>query len=179
MRRRLGPVWSTDGMSGPRARRSWSARLAGLGLVVVLGTGCTQSPKIASGNLAAAKLHILTLVNQTGVALGTTAEFTPARTADALPCYKKAFGYTVKHLDANQAEVPLPIKVNGDGTGAALLSRVERYWRSRGYTIDRSGMSDKHYPKLRAHAGDNLLVATGYVTLPQINLYGVTPCVRS
>ena len=169
-------------MSVPRSLRnrgSWSARLAGLGLVVVLGTGCTQNPKIGSGNLAAAKQHILTLVNQTGAALGTTAEFTPARTADALPCYKKVFGYTVKHLAANQAEVPIPIKIDGTGDGASLLSRVERYWKSRGYTIDRSGMSDKHYPKLRAHAGDNLLVATGYVTLHQINLYGVTPCVRS
>ena len=149
-----------------------------LGLAMVLG-GCASNPHIASGTLADAKQRVVKLVNATGAALGSPAEFTPVHSADALPCYEKRFGYTVKHLAANQAEVPVQIKVEGTANGASLLARVATYWESRGYTIDRSGMNDKQFPKLRAHAGPDLLVATGYAHLPEINLYGVTPCVRS
>ena len=166
-------------MSLTRSRPARTARLASLTLVVVLGTGCSQSPRVASGTFAQAQHRIVALVNETGAALGSDIDFTPVHSADALPCYKKMFGYTVQHPEADQAEVPVPVAVRTNRDGASLLARVEQYWKSRGYTIDRSGMSDKHYPKLRAHAGADLLVATGYVTLHQINFYGVTPCVRT
>jgi hypothetical protein len=65
------------------------------------------------------------------------------------------------------------------GDGASLLPGIEQFWRSRGYTIDRSGLSDRSYPKVRARVGaDDLLVATGYVGLPRLNLYGVSACVK-
>ena len=71
----------------------------------------------------------------------------------------------------------VPVKA---GDGAALLPGIERYWHSLGYTIDTSGLSDRSFPKVRAHVGaDDLIVATGYVGLPRLNLYVVSACVRS
>ena len=98
--------------------------------------------------------------------------------AYCLPCRKRLLGYAVGDTGARQAEVPLPVILTGTGNGASLLPRIERYWRSRGYTIDGSGLSDRHFPKVRAHAGSDLLVATGYADLPEVNLYAVSACVE-
>jgi hypothetical protein len=144
-----------------------------------MGAACSTSPRIASGTFAEQEQRIVALVNGTGSAIGSPANFTPALTANPLPCYKKTLGYTVKHLAANHAEVPVIIKISGNTQGTALLARVERYWKSRGYVIDRRGLSDPRFPKIRTHVGDDLLVATGYATGNELNLYGVTPCVRS
>lgn len=165
-------------MPEPRCGLLRRVRFAAIGLAVVVGTGCTGSPRIASGNLAQSQKRILALVNATGSAIGSPAEFTAVRTADALPCYKKVLGYTVSHLAAHQAEIPIIIEIKGDVEGPALLPRVERYWKSRGFAIDRSGLSDPRFPKVRAHVGDDLLVATGFAGAPRMTLYGVTPCVR-
>ncbi len=151
----------------------------GIAVLVVVATGCTTSPPIAQGTFAAEQQRIVALVNATGAAVGAPLVFTPATKANRLPCYKKMLGYTVKHLAANHAEVPLLMTISGNAQGPSLLPRVERYWKSRGYVIDRSGLSDPRFPKLRAHVGDDLLVATGYTFGHNMTLYGVTPCVRS
>lgn len=166
-------------MAEPRSRRLLRARIAALGVVVILASGCTGSPHVASGSLADAKQRILALVNATGAAIGAPAKFTPAHVADPLPCNKTLLGYTVGHLSAHHAEVPVTLAISGPHDGRDLLPRVERYWTSKGYKIDRSGLSDHRYPKIRTHVGGDLLVATGYVGVHQINVYGVTPCVRS
>jgi hypothetical protein len=154
-------------------------RLAGIALLVVAATGCTTSPRIASGNFAEQQQRIVALVDATGAAIGSPAQFKAVKTANPLPCYKKMLGYTVKHLAANHAEVPVLIPLSGDARGPALLPRVERYWKSRGFVIDRSGLSDPRFPKIRAHVGDDLLVATGYASGHEMTLYGLTPCVGS
>ncbi len=149
-----------------------------LAATLLLG-GCTGSPRIASQNLATARARVLALVNETGTAIGAPADFVPAAGADLLPCKKKFLGYSVGDTGAHHAEVPVVVPL-ASGTGAALLPRIEAYWRAQGYTIDRSGMGDRTFPKLRAHVGnDYLLIATGYATLPEVNLYGVSACVRS
>jgi hypothetical protein len=164
---------------GPRPRRVASARLLGAALVLVLAAGCGHGPRIASGTLARAKVRVAALVNATGTAVGSRVAFVPVPTADELPCKKTLFGFTVGDTGAHRAEVPVEVRVTS-GDGAALLPGIERYWRSQGYTIDRSGLSDRQFPKVRAHVGtDDLLVATGYVGLPRLNLYGVSACVRS
>jgi len=168
-------------MPEPRSRRRREARLAGLGLLVavVVATGCTSNPQIASGTFAQQQQRIVALVNATGTAIGAPAEFKPVQKANPLPCYKKVLGYTVEHLAANHAEVPVLITIAGTVEGPALLPRVERYWRSRGFVIDTSGLSDPRFPKIRAHVGEDLLVATGLAGGHELNLYGVTPCVKS
>jgi hypothetical protein len=149
-----------------------------LTIAVIIGTGCTGSPHVASGTLADAKTRILMLVNATGAAIGAPAKFSPAKSADELPCNKTFLGYTVGHLSAHRAEVPLQILVSGTRDGESLLSRVEHYWSSKGYAIDRRGLSDHRFPKIRTHVGADLLVATGYAGVQRINVYGVTPCVE-
>jgi hypothetical protein len=148
-------------------------------VLVVVATGCTTSPPIAQGTFAAQQQRIVALVNDTGAAIGTPLAFEPATKANRLPCYKKMLGYTVKHLAAYHAEVPLLMHVSGNAEGPSLLPRVERYWKSRGYVVDRSGLSDPRFPKLRTHVGDDLLVATGFSSGHDMTLYGVTPCVSS
>jgi hypothetical protein len=144
-----------------------------------MGTGCTTTnPRIATGTFAEQQQRIVALVNATGEAIGAPAQFKPAHKANPLPCYKKVLGYTVKHLAANHAELPIPIAITGDVDGPALLPRVERYWQSRGFVIDRSGLSDPRFPKLETHVGDDLLVATGFTGAHEMTLYGVTPCVK-
>jgi hypothetical protein len=155
------------------------ARLAALSLLVVVAAGCGRSPRIGSGTLAQAKTRVIALVNETGAVVAPNVTFVTADSADELPCNKKLLGYTVGHTNAHQAEVPIEIAVKGSADGASLLPAIESFWQSKGFTIDRSGMSDRQFPKLRAHAGAGvLLVATGYVGLPRLNLYGVSPCVR-
>jgi hypothetical protein len=161
-----------------RPRRRSPARAVGVVAVVVLAAGCTGTPPIAGGTLAKAKARVIALVDETGAALGPRAPRVRVVSAGELPCKKRLLGYAVGDTGARQAEVPLPVILSGTGDGASLLPRIEAYWRSRGYTIDRSGLSDRHFPKVRAHAGSDLLVATGYADLPEVNLYAVSPCLR-
>jgi hypothetical protein len=165
-------------MPEPRSRRRRIASVAALVVVTVVGTGCTGSPHVASGTLADAKTRILTLVNATGAAIGAPAKFSPAKAADEVPCSKTFLGYTVGHLSAHRAEVPLALLVDGERDGNSLLARIERFWSSRGYTIDRTGLADHRFPKIQTHVGADLLVATGYADVHRINVYGVTPCVQ-
>jgi hypothetical protein len=147
---------------------------------LLLGTGCTRSDKVADGNLADAKTRVIALVKATGRAIGPRALDVPVRGADELPCKKRFLGYVVGDAGARRAEVPVIVQLTGPGDGASLLPRIERYWRSRGFTIDGSGLSDRSFPKLRARVDSGeLLVATGSVGLPEVNLYGVSACVRS
>jgi hypothetical protein len=170
-------------MSVPRSRgvpRRRGGTLLLVVSVVMLGAGCTGTPRIGGGTLADAKSRVIELVNATAIAIGPRAPDLAARSADELPCKKRLLGYAVGDTGAHRAEVPLPLVLTGNGDGASLLPRIERYWRSRGYAIDRSGLSDRHLPKVRAHVGTgDLLVATGYVGLPEVNLYAVSACVRS
>lgn len=146
---------------------------------LLLGSACAGTPKIADGNLTDAKTRVIALVKATGRAIGPSAADVPVRGADELPCKKRLLGYVVGDTGAHRAEVPVVVQLTGTGDGASLLPRIERYWRSRGFTIDRSGMSDNHFPKLRAYVSTGeLLVATGYVGLPEVNLYAVSACVR-
>jgi hypothetical protein len=146
--------------------------------VVTLGTGCAGTPRIGDGSLADAKTRVTRLVRATGRALGPRAPVISVPAADELPCKKRFLGYAVGDTGAHQAELPVIVPLTGAVDGASLLPRVESFWRSRGYKIDRSGMSDHTFPKLRTRVGDTLLVATGYVNLPEVNLYAVSPCVR-
>jgi hypothetical protein len=151
-----------------------------IAISTLLGSGCAGTPRIADGTLAEAKTRVVALVKATGRAVGPRAVDVPVNGADELPCKKRFLGYVVGDTGAHRAEVPVVVMLTGRGDGASLLPRIERYWRSRGYTIDRSGLSDHHFPKVRAHVGSGeLLVATGYVGLPEVNLYGVSACVRS
>src|SRR5438445_515578 len=112
-----------------------SRRVAIIALVVVFGAGCTGTPHIAGGTLADAKTRVVDLVNATAAAMGPRAPDLPARSADELPCKKRLLGYAVGDTGAHHAEVPVPMLLTGSGDGASLLPRIERYWRSRGYTI--------------------------------------------
>ena len=146
--------------------------------VVLLAAGCGGTPRIATGSLATAKTRVIALVNATGRSVGSHIDFVPVHSADELPCNKKLLAFSIGDTGAHQAEVPIEVKVTV-GDGAALLPGIEQFWRSRGYAIDRSGLSDRSYPKVRARVGaDYLLVATGYVGLPRLNLYGVSACVK-
>jgi hypothetical protein len=152
-------------------------RVAALAAVAVLA-GCS-TPVTGAGTLTEAKHRVADLVNETAGQIGSPVTFEAAPPADALPCRKHFLGYTVSRLATHRAEVTDPIAFTGIEDGAALLPRVEAYWKSRGWKVDRSGLSDRHYPKIRTHVGHDLLVATGYVALHQINLYGVSDCVKS
>ena len=72
-------------------------------------------------------------------------------------------GYVVKHLSENHAEVPIVMNITGTADGAPLFPRVERYWKSLGYKIDTTDLTDNTRSRRSAHVGDDLLVATGFV----------------
>lgn len=149
-------------------------------IAVTLGTGCAGTPRIATGTLAAEKTRVVALVTATGRLLGPRAPDVPVQSPDELACKKQFLGYSVGDTGAHRAEVTALVTLTGTGDGASLLAGIERYWRARKYSIDRRGMSDQHFPKVRATVGTGeLLVATGYVGYPQVNLYAVSPCVRS
>lgn len=157
------------------------SRRRALGALVLLAAvlaGCS-TPVTGPGTLAEAKHRVGDLVNQTAEQLGSPVVYKRVTASDPVPCRKHLLGYTISRLATHRAEVIDPITFKGSQNGASLLGRVETYWKSRGWPIDRSGLSDHHYPKLRTHVGGDLLVATGYVALPQIDLYGVSECVRS
>jgi hypothetical protein len=170
-------------MSVPGLRGVERHSLGALLLIVIavtLGSGCTGTPRIATGTLAAEKARVVALVTATGRVLGPRAPDVPVQTADELSCKKRLLGYSVGDTGAHHAEVTALVSLTGPGDGASLLAGIERYWRDRKYSIDRSGMSDQRFPKVRATVGTGeLLVATGYVGFPQVNLYAVSPCVRS
>jgi hypothetical protein len=162
-------------------RRSKQHRWAPLTLVaaVAMLSGCAGTPRIANGTLADAKTRVVALVKATSVAIGPRAPELTVPPPDELPCKKRFLGYAVGDTGAQQAEVPVVVTLEGAGDGASLLPHIEQYWKSRGYTIDRRGLSDHHFPKVRAHLSNgDLLVATGYVGFPEVNLYAVSPCVR-
>lgn len=167
-------------MSEPSPRRGSSRRgMVAIVIAVALGTGCAGTPRIAKGTLAAAKTRVTMLVTDAADAIGPRGSSVSVGSPDLLPCKKRFLGYVVGDTGAHRAELPVVVPLTGEGDGASLLPRIERYWRSRGYTIDRSGLSDRAFPKVRAHVGTgDLLVATGYVGLPEVNLYAVSPCVR-
>jgi hypothetical protein len=157
-----------------------SVRMVLVAAAVAFGSGCAGTPRIEQGTLADAKTRVVALVTATGGAIGPRAPDVSVGTADELPCKKRFLGYVVGDTGAHRAEVSAIVKLTGQGDGASLLGGIERYWRAHKYSIDRRGISDQHFPKLRATDGTgDLLVATGYVGLPQVNLYAVSPCVRS
>ena len=159
-------------------RRSRSA-LVLIVMAVTLGTACTGTPRIAKGTMADAKARVVALVTASGTAIGPRARSVPVEAADQLPCKKRFLGYVVGDAGAHRAETSAVVMLTGPGDGASLLGDIERYWRARGYSIDRSGLSDHHFPKVRATVGTgDLLVATGYAGAPEVNLYAVSPCVR-
>lgn len=153
--------------------------MVAIAIAVTVGAGCAGTPRIAKGTLADAKTRVTALVAATADAIGPRAPNVSVGAPDLLPCKKRFLGYVVGDTGAHRAELPVVVPLTGEGDGASLLPRIERYWRSRGYTIDRSGMSDRVFPKVRARVGTgDLLVATGYAGLPEVNLYAVSPCVR-
>jgi hypothetical protein len=163
----------------PRLRNTGPARAAILAAACLFAAGCSGSPRVAAVKLATARHEVVALVNATGAAIDPPAHYVPVGGADLLPCKKKLLGYSVGDTGAHHAEAPVRVAL-ASGDGAALLGRIEHYWRDRGYRIDRSGMGDKTFPKLRAFVGaDYELIATGYVGLPEVNLYGVSACARS
>ena len=152
-------------------------RTAGLLLAgaLVLGAGCTSSPHVGAGTLAQAKARVLAEVD-TAATTAAGAD-RPSTTPNLLACDERLLGYTIKHLRERRAEVRGTLNVKS-GDGAAVLPRVEKEWKARGYTVDDSGLSDHRYPKIRTNIGPDLVVVTGYVGASQVNLYAVSPCVK-
>ena len=158
-----------------RARRRLAAVGAG---IVLLATGCTTAPKVGSGTLATAKHRVLAEIDATTTLVAAPGPAKPQTTPDVLACTERLLGYTIRHLAEHRAEVRRTITTTARD-GASLLPRVERRWKALGYTIDRHGLNDDRYPKLRTHIGSDLIVVTGYVGVGQVNLYAVSPCIRS
>jgi hypothetical protein len=142
----------------------------------VFASGCTTAPKIGSGTLAQAKDRVLAQVDATTAIVGSSTG-RPGTTPDTVACGERLLGYTIRHLAEQRAEVRRSFATSTPD-GASLLPRVEQRWTALGYTIDRRGLSDHRYPKIRTHIGPDLVVVTGYVGVPQVNVYAVSPCLR-
>ena len=170
-------------MSVPGLRGVERHSLGALLLIVIavtLGAGCTGTPRIATGTLAAEKRAWSRSSRRRVACSGRARPTCPCRPPTSCRARSGFSATSVGDTGAHRAEVTALVTLTGTGDGASLLAGIERYWRDRKYSIDRSGMSDQRFPKVRATVGTGeLLVATGYVGLPQVNLYAVSPCVRS
>ncbi len=157
-------------------------------VTVALGgllAGCS-TPRVAHDGYATGRLRVVALLNEAGTALPPALGFhrvTLANTDREL-CHKKFLGYAVGTTGARQPEVTGIVNVPETTDTRALLPRIEAMWRTRGYRIDRSGLDDPRFPKVRAHTGDYTVVATsfsnsgGFKDRPRITLYAVGDCMK-
>ncbi len=155
-------------------------------LALVGGAAGCSTPTVGHDTFQTGRHRVVELLNQSGSALPSGSGFKPVtlKDTDREVCRKKFLGYSLPGPVARQPEVTQIVNLPKGTDPNAMLPLVEARWRSLGYRIDRSGLSDPKFPKIRAHTGDYTLVATsfshtpGFSSVPRVTLYVVGACQR-
>lgn len=154
-----------------------------------LGGAACQAPATAPGTRAEGRARVLALLDEADAALRHVADYTPTRATGPVTCRRRLVGYAVGTTGAQRVESPRIVAQPGDPARWTLTDRgpalaraaiqpVERLWRSRGYRLDRSGLSNTRFPKVVATVDGYRVVVTGFADRPQATLYAVSPCLR-
>ncbi len=174
-------------MSAHPARLRARPRLV-LGCVVTAvctAAGCS-TPSVAGESFQRGRHRVVELLDESGAALPAGSGFRPVTLSDTdrEVCRKKFLGYSLGGSVARRPEVTQIVNLPKGTDPDTMVPRIEAVWRAHGYRIDRSGLSDPKFPKLRAYTGDYTLVATsfshtpGFSDAPRITLYVVGACMR-
>jgi hypothetical protein len=168
-----------------RSRRAPFARALVAGLCVV-AAGCS-TPAVAHDTYQTGRQRVVEYVNQAGAALPAHSGFhaVTLHDTDREVCRKKFLGYSLGGQVAREPEVTQIVSLPAGVAPNAMLARVEATWRTHGYRVDTSGLSDPRFPKVRAYVGDYRLEATnlsftaGFNSSgPRVSLYAVGQCMR-
>ena len=156
----------------PRARRL-TLLLAAFALLA----GCS-TPKTGSDSLATGRDRVLGLVGDAVRTLPPTAHAATAPVAGTTPCRRTFLGYSVGETGKHHVEAPVLVKMDPGQSPRPLLDPIAAKWKSQGYTVDTSGLSDSRYPKITATTPDGYTVtATALLPSPQqLDLYAVSQC---
>ncbi len=163
----------------PAARASFGRELIALAVIGMLGaTGCS-SPASGTDSLATGRARVLQLVTDAASTLPAGTHPTDPATGTT-PCKRTILGYAVGNTGRHRVEAPILVRLDSKIDPRSLLGPIEARWRADGFAVDRSGLSDARYPKIRARTPDGYdVVATALVKpTPQLNLYAVSKCLR-
>ena len=141
--------------------------------------GCS-TPAGGDDALADGRDRVKELVTDATETLPATVEpQTPFETG-TVACRRKLLGYATGTTGRRRAEAPVLVPVPEGITPRSLLDPIAAQWEAKDYTIDRDGLSDERYPKIRATTPDGYeIVATAIMYGPRrLDLYAVSKCLR-
>jgi hypothetical protein len=151
-----------------------------------IGAAGCSTPSVGHDAYPTGRERVVELLNQTGAVFPPGSGFhrVALTNTDREVCRKKFLGYSLGGQYARQPEVTQIVNLPKGTDPNSMMPLIEADWRRRGYRIDRSGLSDPKFPKLRAHVGDYTLVATsfshtpGFSSAPRVTLYVVGDCMK-
>ena len=148
-----------------------------LGLLAL--TGCS-TPATGDDTLAAGQERVEQLVADAAATLPETVEPQRPFASGSVACRRKFLGYATGTTGKRRAEAPILVPVPDGTSPRSLLDPIAALWEDEGYTIDRSGLSDERYPKIRATTPDGYeIVATAIMYGPnRLDLYAVSRCLQ-
>ena len=157
-----------------------------LAVAACAGAASCSTPSVGHDSYQTGRRRVVELLNESGAALPPGSGFHPVtlHDTDREVCRKKFLGYSLGGQYARQPEVTAIVNLPGRTDPSSMIPKIEQLWRTKGYRVDRSGLSDPKFPKLRAHAGDYTLVATsfshtpGFSNKPRVTLYVVGSCMH-
>lgn len=162
--------------------RTRRALLSSVFAPLILGValaGCS-SPAAGDDTLTAGQSRVEELVADATKTLPETVEPLTPFASGTVACRRKFLGYATGTTGTRRAEAPILVPVPEGISPRSLLDPIEAQWEDEGFTIDRSGLSDERYPKIRATTSDGYeIVATAIMYGPsRLDLYAVSPCLR-
>lgn len=148
-----------------------------LGLLAV--AGCS-TPATGDGTLTEGQARTEELVADAAATLPATVEPQKPFVSGSVACRRKFLGFATGTTGARRAEAPILVPVPAGTSPRSLLDPIAALWEDEGYEIDRGGLSDERYPKIRATTSDGYeIVATAIMYGPnRLDLYAVSPCLQ-
>jgi hypothetical protein len=152
--------------------------IATLGVAALLSLSACSTPPSGQGTVATGRSRVVALLNDTLDSLPSDVHATGAASTGTATCRKKFLGYAIGSTGKHHVEGPLIVPLPGGTDPRPLLGKIEARWQNEGFTIDRSGLSNQRYPKVRATTPDGYTVVTTAITdqPPRLDLYATSPC---
>jgi hypothetical protein len=159
----------------------FSARTATVLAVLALITlpGCS-TPASGSDSLAEGEGRVAELVENATKTLPDTVEPQTPYETGTVACRRKFLGYATGTTGRRRAEAPILVPVPDGVSPRALLDPIAEQWTDAGFTVNRDGLSDERYPKIRATTPDGYEVVATAIMYgpPRLDLYAVSRCLK-
>lgn len=152
--------------------------MATVGVAALLSLPACTTPTSGQGTVATGRSRVVALLNDTLDSLPSDVHATGAPSTGTAPCRKKFLGYAVGGTGKHHVEGPLIVPLPSSTDPRPLLDEVAARWQRQGFTIDRSGLSNQRYPKIRATTPDGYTVVVTAITdqPPRLDLYATSQC---